>query len=102
MRAASEAESRAQADLLRDLFGQVPSRILAIDPAWPTPATLALAQAAYLERQLPSGHLDPARLLVLADALEEAAADADLITHLRDPGTHTRGCHAVDALLGKT
>jgi hypothetical protein len=51
---------------------------------------------------MPSGHLDPARLAVLADALEDAGcADADLLGHLRGPGPHIRGCWAVDLLLGK-
>jgi hypothetical protein len=58
-----------------------------------------LAQVAYDERNLPSWELDPARL---ADALEEAGcADADILSHLRGPGPHVRGCWAVDLLLGK-
>jgi hypothetical protein len=61
-----------------------------------------LAQAAYEERSLPSGELDTARLAVLADALEEAGcADAAILSHLRGPGPHVRGCWAVDLLLGK-
>lgn len=90
-----------QADVLRDLFGSFPCRPPAIVPAWRTPAVLALAAAAYQERLLPSRHLDPARLAVLADALEEVAADAGLIAHLRDPGPHWRGCHALDLILAK-
>jgi hypothetical protein len=59
----------------------------------------ALARAAYEER-LPEGALDPARLHVLADAVEEAGcAEGDILTHLRGPGPHARGCWAVDALL---
>jgi hypothetical protein len=39
---------------------------------------------------------------VLADALEEAGCgSADLLSHLRAPGPHVRGCWAVDLLLGK-
>jgi hypothetical protein len=42
------------------------------------------------------------RLAVLADALEEAGcADADILSHLRGPGPHVRGCWVVDLLLGK-
>ena len=37
---------------------------------------------------------------VLADALEEAGAPAELVTHLREPGPHVRGCHVVDLCLG--
>ena len=45
--------------------------------------------------------LDPARLAVLADALEEAGADAELLAHLRSAGPHVRGCSALDAILSK-
>src|SRR5262245_57779436 len=67
-----------------------------------SPPARGAARRAYEERSLPSGHLDPARLLVLADALEEAGcADADLPGHLRGPGPHVRGCWALDLILGK-
>jgi hypothetical protein len=93
-------EQPAQVGLVRCLFGN-PFHPLAVAPAWRTAAVVALARAAYDERHLPSGHLDAARLLVLADALEEAGAtDARLLGHLRSPGPHVRGCHCVDALLG--
>jgi hypothetical protein len=63
---------------------------------------VSLAQAAYDERDLPSGHLDPGRLAVLADALEDAGgSDPDILGHLRGPGPHTRGCWVLDALLRK-
>ena len=62
-----------------------------------------LAEAAYEHRSLPEGTLDNARLAVLADALEESGfANADFLAHLRGPGPHVRGCHVVDAILGKT
>jgi hypothetical protein len=60
-----------------------------------------LAEAAYEERVIPGGTLDPQRLAVLSDALEEAGADAGLVDHLRGPGPHYRGCHALDLILGK-
>ena len=63
--------------------------------------SLLMARAAYEERFLPSGELDPARLSVLADALEEAGAEGELLAHLRGPGPHVRGCWAVDLVLGK-
>jgi hypothetical protein len=50
---------------------------------------------------LEGGRLDPLRLSVLADCLEEAGADAVLVAHLRGPGRHVRGCWAVDAVLGR-
>jgi len=66
-----------------------------------TPDVRALARAAYDERAA-EGLLDPVRLLVLADALEEAGCDnPDLLGHLRGPGPHARGCWALDLLLGK-
>jgi hypothetical protein len=69
---------------------------------WPPPEAAALAQAAYQHRALPSGHLDPARLAVLSDALEEGGCcDADLLAHLRSPGPHVRGCWAVDVVLNR-
>lgn len=50
---------------------------------WRTPTVFSLAQAAYEERA-DNGTLDPLRLTVLADALEEAGCDSeDLLRHLR-------------------
>jgi hypothetical protein len=36
-------------------------------------------------------------------ALLEAAGctDAELLAHLRSPGPHVKGCHAIDAILGR-
>jgi hypothetical protein len=93
--------SQCQCRLLRDVVQPFPARA---DPSWLmwTAGTVPeLAQVAYFERQLPSGHLDPDRLAVLADALEEAGATGEIVAHLRGPGPHVRGCWAVDLLLGK-
>jgi hypothetical protein len=99
---ASVAERKVQAGLLRDIFGPHPLHAVTGEVSRITPTVVALAQAAYDERELPSGQLDPARLAVLADALEDAGAtDADLLAHLRSPGPHVRGCYAVDLLLGR-
>jgi hypothetical protein len=99
-----EEESRAQCGLLRDVVGN-PFRPAAVNPAWLSwngGAVRRLAQAAYVERNLPAGELDPARLAVLADALEEAGcADPEILAHLRGPGPHVRGCWVIDLLLGK-
>jgi hypothetical protein len=99
--AATDAgEVARQTDLLRDIFR--PFHPISGSPAWQTPQVVALAQAAYDERDLPAGTLDLARLAILADALEYAGCDqADLLGHLRGPGPHVRGCWAVDLLLGK-
>jgi hypothetical protein len=94
-------ERVAQAALLRDIFGN-PFRPVSTNPVWITPTVLNLARSAYDERIMPSGELDPARLSVLSDALEEARCDNnDMLTHLRSPGPHVRGCWAVDLVLGK-
>jgi hypothetical protein len=100
--AARSIERKAHADLLRDIFGPAPLHPILIDPSWRAPTVAALAQAAYEERQLPPGLLDPARLAVLCDALEEAGCPPDhrLLLHLRGPA-HTRGCFAVDLILGR-
>jgi hypothetical protein len=98
----NDAGREAICRLLRDLFGN-PFRPVALDPGCRTSNVQALAEAAYEERELPSGHLDPARLSVLADALEEAGCgDAELLSHLRGPGPHVRGCWAVDLVTGRS
>jgi hypothetical protein len=89
-------EGAIQASLLRCIFGN-PFRPVSLAPAWVTPAMLNLAQAAYDNRLLPSGLLDNTRLAVLADALEEGGCDnPDLLSHLRGPGPHVRGCWVLD------
>jgi hypothetical protein len=98
-------ERPAQCGLLRDIFGN-PFRPLApLDSAllnWDDGVVVQLAQAAYEERVLPDGHLDPARLAVLADALEEGGcATPEILLHLRSPGPHVRGCFVLDALPGR-
>ena len=85
---------------MRDVVGN-PFRPQTFDPALRNPTVLALAEAAYQERLLPSGELDPQRLAVLSDALEEVGAAAEVVAHLRSPGPHVRGCWAVDLLLAK-
>ncbi len=98
---AEEAECRAQAALLRDLFGPVPYRAVSLDRTWLAPTVASLAHATYEERDLPSGELSPAHLGILADALEEAGCiDAALLDHLRGPGAHVRGCWGLDVVLG--
>jgi hypothetical protein len=94
-------ELKDQLPLLRDIVGN-PFRRVSFNLVWQTPTVTNIAQAAYEERALPSGELDPARLAVLSDALEEAGCnDANILGHLRSPGPHVRGCWAVDLLLGK-
>jgi hypothetical protein len=92
----------AYLSLLRDVFGN-PFRPITLSPAWQTPTILALAEAAYENRSLPAGTLEPDRLAILADALEESGCtDGPLLEHLRGPGPHVRGCFALDAVTGRT
>lgn len=68
-----------------------------------SPLVTEIALAAHEGRQLPTGHLDTARLAVLSDALEESGCtDAAILEHLRSPGPHVRGCWALDLILGKS
>jgi hypothetical protein len=96
-----DAPRKWQVRLLRDIFS--PFRPITSSPSCASATVLALANAAYLERDLPSGRLQPARLAVLADALEEAGCgDAELLGHLREERVHVRGCWAVDAVLARS
>jgi hypothetical protein len=92
---------KTHCDIIRDIFGN-PFRPITINPIWLNPTVSNLGQAAYDERIMPSGELDPTRLAVLFDALEEAGCDDnDILAHLRSQGPHVRGCWAVDLVLGK-
>jgi hypothetical protein len=99
------AFAEAQCGLLRDLFGN-PFRPAVVDSVWLTwnsGTVPRLAEAAYQECELPSGHLDMARLALLADTLENAGCDdAEILSHLRSAGPHVRGCWVVDRLTGRS
>jgi hypothetical protein len=88
------AAKQSQAAILRDIVGN-PFRPMTLAATHRTPTVVSLARAAYDERHLPSGELDPPRLAVLADALEEGGAAAEFLARLRSPGPHVRGCFAV-------
>jgi hypothetical protein len=102
---AGDVDRTSDADVLRDLWGPLPFRPVAIASSlldWHNGLVVKLAQAAYEHRLMPSGHLDPARLAVLADALDDAGCrDAELLGHLRGEGPHVRGCWVVDQVLGR-
>ncbi len=71
-------------------------------PAAPEAAPRYGPDVVLLDPGLPEGTLEPSRLAVLADALEDAGCgDAELLGHLRGPGPHVRGCCAVDLQLAK-
>jgi hypothetical protein len=87
------------ANLLRDLFGPLPFRPVALDPAWLAwygGSVVRLAQRIYDERRFEW-------MPELADALEEAGCrDEDILGHCREQGgVHARGCWVTDLLLGK-
>jgi hypothetical protein len=83
----------AQADLLRELVRHPGSAAGGRIEAGPDVGRLA--RHAYEAREW-------AVLAVLADALEEGGyTDAALLSHLRSPGPHVRGCWALDLVLGK-
>jgi hypothetical protein len=90
-------EARAQAALLRDLFGH----LFHDDHLWVarldrTDDAERLARGIYHGRAF-------ADLPILGDALEEAGcSDAAVMEHCREPGAHARGCWVVDALLGRS
>ncbi len=87
--------ARQQVILLRDIFGN-PYRPASFDAAWITSQVFALAQSIYAQLRFDC-------MPELADALEEAGcADADVLTHCREPSAHVRGCWAVDLILGKS
>jgi hypothetical protein len=85
---------RPTCDLLREVFGD-PFRPLNLSPAWLSwnrRAVPALAQAVHEEQAFD-------RLPILADLLEDAGGDnAELLGHLRGPGSHVRGCWALELL----
>lgn len=89
---------------VRDLFGN-PFREVHLAPSlltWSNGTVVKLAEAAYMEREMPSGELDRAKLGVLADALEESGCvEGELLDHLRGRGPCVRGCWVIDLLLNK-
>jgi hypothetical protein len=92
---------KAVADLLRDVTGN-PFRPTSVESIWLTATVTSIAQVAYDQRSLPSGHLDPNNLAVLADALEDAGCTSEqILSHLRSPWPHVRGCWVLDLLLCK-
>ncbi|WP_437522572.1 hypothetical protein WME79_31880 [Sorangium sp. So ce726] len=92
--ASRAAEERAQADVLRDIFGN-PFRAVTFDPRWRTSTAVELARQMYESRVFGS-------MPILADALLEAGCDdADVLAHCRGDGPHVRGCWVIDLLLGK-
>ncbi|QEG32042.1 hypothetical protein GobsT_68920 [Gemmata obscuriglobus] len=89
-----EPVRRANADLVRDIFGN-PFRPVRFAPGWRTDTAIAIARQMYESR-------DFSAMPVLADALQDAGCDcADILAHCRDPQqVHVRGCWVADLVLG--
>jgi hypothetical protein len=83
-----------RAALLREVVGN-PFRKRTLTESWLTSAVRVMAEVIYAEQAFRDAP-------ILADALEDAGCDdADILTHLRGPGHHTRGCWALDRILEK-
>jgi hypothetical protein len=93
-RAASD-NSVGQSDTLRDIFGPLPFRPIAVDPRWLTSTVKNLANSIYTDRAFE-------KMPILGDALEDAGCDnQEPLNHCRQPGEHTRGCWVLDKVLGR-
>jgi hypothetical protein len=91
-----DVERRAQADLLREIFGNPARRVRVLDE-W----LLANEGAVRKLAQTISDERIFALLPILADALEDAGCrDAAIVSHCRASGPHVPGCWVVDLLLG--
>jgi hypothetical protein len=91
---ATSDESSAQADLLRDIFGNTFHKVK-FKKEWRTNTVLALARQMYDSR-------DFSAMPILADALQDAGCDnPEILDHCRGPGPHVRGCWVVDLVLDK-
>jgi hypothetical protein len=93
-KAAEASEKFAQAELVRDIFGN-PFRPVAVNPLSLAVGIRDLAGSIYDQQ-------DFDRMPALAEALVQVdGVSAELLAHCRSEGPHARGCWAVDLLLGK-
>lgn len=89
-----QAERRAQAGLLKELF-RSPFRTTGFAPSWRTPAVIELGRDIYGRRAFD-------RLPSLADALGHAGCiDPEVLNHCREGGLHVRGCWVLDSVLSR-
>jgi hypothetical protein len=83
---------------MRDLFGPLLFRSLALDPAWincKDGSVVRMAQAIYDDQAFE-------RLPILADTLERAGCNnEDILSHCRASGPHFKGCWVLDLILEK-
>ncbi len=91
-------ERAAQADLVRDIFGNPFLPVPAIEAGWLSgkkKTVLELARTIYDDEAF-------SRLPLLAAALVGAGCTSDtLLGHLGSPGPHARGCWVLDLLLAR-
>lgn len=93
--AAEEAARSAQAELVRELFGN-PFHPVQADVRNHETHAVELARGIYTE-----GRLE--QFAQLAAALQAAEyTDGEVMNHCRAPRTHVRGCWVLDLLLGQT
>lgn len=80
---------------LYDIFGPLPFRDIACEPAWLTDTVRTLARGIYEQKAFE-------RMPILADALQDAGCEnEDVLNHCRDTACeHVRGCWVLDLLLG--
>ena len=106
LRVAEEYESDRKmaariADLIREVFVS-PFRTEIFSPEFRTGDVVSLAKVAYFDRDPSTGALNNERLMILADAVQEAGCEeAALLEHLRGDGPHVRGCWVMDLILDK-
>ncbi len=80
-------------DMIRCVIGN-PFRPVAFSPSWRTDTALSLARTMYDAR-------DFSAMPILADALQDAGCDNDVLNHCRGNSPHVRGCWVCDLVLGK-
>jgi len=87
-------EQIAQADLVRDIFGN-PFRETVIRDQWLTIETVGIARKIYEDRAFD-------QLTYLANALDRAGCENEsILAHCHSDKPHVRGCWVVDLLLRK-
>jgi hypothetical protein len=97
---AFQAERTEHCAILRDIVGN-PFRPVVFEPTWRTLTIADLARSTY-ETPTPEGMLDRGLVLTLAECLADAGCvDPEQLEHLLGPGSHWRGCWAIDLLLKK-